>query len=1181
MNEREILMKNDTISVMRHLKSCAKMTFDVEGLVKIAFEDLKPFPHRQAIKSKQAFYLTSLKEKYKRRELQKMAFAEREHMFMALEAESGSFLSFECCTTSPSGEIWLCYGEQNQSHVCRVNCYEGVMLDISMEFDSKMMSMVALPNNIVFYGSLSWLLYSYDMQQKKERWHIRLHDAVLSVCTYTEDDHQFRIFAGLADGTVAIIENGESAIAPIDVMYIPVGQSPVTCVMIIGKQLWCACGNTVHVIHAGTLDAMDNFTVSSNPYDHILSLEPSMTGVFISVRGSSILELWDPQTLSCKMLYDTRSCRYPNLRKEDDAYFNRARITSIMSYENTVWVGTGEGNLMIYDVIETGACKTPSEQSFTGSLAENLCLVTDENDPIRKVEEKVRDMYYRKLNEGINLSPVKQDSQVATTPSSPINITGKASDNMVAMSVGSTIFVGNVEESISVKNKFLSSTPLNSPDKRLKDKVNVTKETESEFHSSQGSFWFDSCGDSFSHHCQHGGNSNEDGDTKGRRKLFDDSHSSELCNGHLMEESEGSTGTVNDDTHDSKTTKDVFPDGHIPSKNDLLSRYVLAQSKSVLQKMKEKKKGDNLITESTEVISSGEHKSHSFDVVEMPESANSSLVVIDSEHSGEAVEKENNEKSRMGKLDNESIVNAINEANKTDITDTELSTGVTSGFAGDSGHVSDISDSVATTNNSPKSNSANKDTYSVSNQLNNKCVKCTDNSSTLRSDIICTCNKTRSNGHVDNFISLQKTVQDLDCVTCKSQSCDCYKNKSDNNKRCANCENCKNGNICSNFNSTGTSSCGTSRNTSVNKLSARSEDSQVPQSTDSELDQDDVFTDANESPFHSRSTLAVSEQDEEATTPTRQITMADSFLGNNKDSENESSVYSLKSAKEELTPNRSSSSSFLSDHSRLESSSTVPEKFQPKNREAQYRIDFTNIQVDTDVESNVSFSLHGSLSSEADYKQVEEFLHQKNGLSGIDPASLIFPADFDISSLDNTDDKLMQLYNNNGCFGTPKSNQTWSSYDEISTPSRVDVDSVSARSARPNMLRVNSIQSNISAATSIISATTMSESLYSADLCLQAKVKISDKPVKCLLKDTSQADPIMLSMSGSYGDDEAVLKWRKEANEMMWTNEPILEICPHTKIAKMPNYMRRLSLMSSPGSSDSSVISMKRLNMSQ
>ena len=64
-----------------------------------------------------------------------------------------------------------------------------------------------------------------------------------------------------------------------------------------------------------TLDALDSFSVSSNPYDHILSLQPGLPGVWISVRGSSILELWDPASLCCKMLYDTRAGRYPNLRK--------------------------------------------------------------------------------------------------------------------------------------------------------------------------------------------------------------------------------------------------------------------------------------------------------------------------------------------------------------------------------------------------------------------------------------------------------------------------------------------------------------------------------------------------------------------------------------------------------------------------------------------------------------------------------------------------------------------------------------------------------------------------------------------------------------------------------------------------------------------------------------------------
>lgn len=60
---------------------------------------------------------------------------------------------------------------------------------------------------------------------------------------------------------------------------------------------------------------MDNFNVSVNPYDHILAMVYSEYGIWITLRGSSILELWDPRSLNCKMLYDTRTDRYPQLRK--------------------------------------------------------------------------------------------------------------------------------------------------------------------------------------------------------------------------------------------------------------------------------------------------------------------------------------------------------------------------------------------------------------------------------------------------------------------------------------------------------------------------------------------------------------------------------------------------------------------------------------------------------------------------------------------------------------------------------------------------------------------------------------------------------------------------------------------------------------------------------------------------
>ena len=36
----------------------------------------------------------------------------------------------------------------------------------------------------------------------------------------------------------------------VDVMYVAIGQAPVTCLMLLGDQIWCASGNTVAVIHA-------------------------------------------------------------------------------------------------------------------------------------------------------------------------------------------------------------------------------------------------------------------------------------------------------------------------------------------------------------------------------------------------------------------------------------------------------------------------------------------------------------------------------------------------------------------------------------------------------------------------------------------------------------------------------------------------------------------------------------------------------------------------------------------------------------------------------------------------------------------------------------------------------------------------------------------------------------------
>ena len=40
LHEKDILQKTDTMGIMKHLKACAKLTYDVEGLVKVGYSFL-------------------------------------------------------------------------------------------------------------------------------------------------------------------------------------------------------------------------------------------------------------------------------------------------------------------------------------------------------------------------------------------------------------------------------------------------------------------------------------------------------------------------------------------------------------------------------------------------------------------------------------------------------------------------------------------------------------------------------------------------------------------------------------------------------------------------------------------------------------------------------------------------------------------------------------------------------------------------------------------------------------------------------------------------------------------------------------------------------------------------------------------------------------------------------------
>lgn len=275
------------------------------------------------------------------------------------------------------------------------------------------------------------------------------------------------------------------------------------------------------------------------------------------------------------------------------------------------------------------------------------------------------------------------------------------------------------------------------------------------------------------------------------------------------------------------------------------------------------------------------------------------------------------------------------------------------------------------------------------------------------------------------------------------------------------------------------------------------------------------------------------------------------------------------------------------------SDSDRPEQVSRSNAmEVKYHLEFSEMQVLTDVEGDLSqqssqvrrgssevsseiearliaqmskldnWSLHNSKSSISSSPKILELMqtpslasrHQSVGRVSRE----LVPGDLGTRS--SMDQRVVDFLRTPSISSRPSS--VWSSFENISTPSVKEQDFIGRQFTNISSYLTHTDSSN--------SLNSMAEALCVVELSMEVKVKIADKPVRGFLKTRNCGEPSILSFTGCYGDDESVLKWRKDPNEKFWTNEPVLEICPKTKLARLPSYMRgRLSSASSQASTKS------------
>ncbi|KAL3870762.1 hypothetical protein ACJMK2_038805, partial [Sinanodonta woodiana] len=965
------------------------------------------------------------------------------------------------------------------------------------------------------------------------QWQLRLHDAVLSVCCYNDDDTIVtRIFAGLADGTLAVVEQVKKPVEPnVEAMYIMIGQAPVTCLMLLDDQLWVASGNTVSIIHARTLDTMDTFSVSVNPYDHILSLVQGVYGIWISLRGSSILELWDPKTLHCKMLYDTRTDRYPHLRKEDDTYFNRARITSILAIDDSVWVGTGEGNLIVYEVIETVQTRTPTDPCSSHDTSSNQSNIfrgkRSKENYSKEIEQKVNELYQRKLQKGARkLSPfyvgdtrLGCDKDVSTR---------NAPKGLADMSNSMTPVAFSDQECSTPRGvspcpyiNFVSVDDFNGKEEvaefNVNDKIKCHKRSK---HSPEN-------------------------------ELHSEHENEQICDINMCEKfsehsdcrlSENDAENSQSERNPQQLTDVIGRNGFVVKHCDLENNFPVSCFGDVTYSSQEKVETDtNILVRPIK----GECKTEKDFVL-------SNSTTRDQSSKGGLVGYEHFDKMLNVGVSNEMIDDGHTGDNKeVSVTEEMLHGNSTVGLE-DVGHLSRINDRSLRgemckldkvdiwLSSLPKHDGEEISEEIAGNGDIPKCQCCTDEQN-VHERLYSVQNESMKE-------EVKKDVSNSQCVHSDSDSDIVFKTSDD------------------------VTGFPAASPLNTGQLSGDTNDGTISTASDNDSGK-------------SGEKIKISHPKKLPHGINRKLKLMKNESVESNVSQADGSIGSLESQRMMVAGS--------------------------KDEGIQYRLEFSGVHVETDSSElgsrklkneNEIFSLGNPLFTEncgnsVDFTQTASLgLFDRNGnTNSIDQQILEFLRTPSLTSrqmnlgLKIIEDDLEwnELYAVQCPSQTPtssadqlfadflktpslssKKSSLWSSYENISTPSQKEFGNGDDR-----FLRAKMTYGHLSHSPSSSSFISNSEMMYSVDLRIEAKVKILDKPVRCLLLTSLNNEPTILSFSGSYGDDEAVLKWQRKPNELLWTNVPVLEICPKTNDVKLPMYMRsRLSSgasLKSHGSGDS------------
>ncbi|XP_031561824.1 uncharacterized protein LOC116297689 [Actinia tenebrosa] len=394
LQERSLLQLSGHLEIMQYMKRAARVMYDVDRLFKASFEEMTKFPTNEMLDEKQKQYRADIKSKLGHVSPIKHETSRSRVSSFTVELPSqdkvdrfDQYQMVECAVATSkdlSGPVCISCSVRGEAKVYLLDINKKEMSTLDAHINSRILCTDVLEDGTVLIGTVFWCVYAFNIESRMELWSVPLRDSVIDLCHYDHvtDD---KVYAALADGCIAVLPNANGSGPPCQGSHVRIGSAPVMCVTMVDSQVWCGCGNNVVVLDASSLEELHATVVSSSPRHQVARLLEGNHGVWCTIRGSSWVMLIDQNSYDFLLKIDVAlDTTIIDAVSESQVYvspFQESRVTTIMPFADELWVGLGNGQVLIFDLIES---ETPSKE---GDLVES-CDSNDEDTPTASTEEE-------------------------------------------------------------------------------------------------------------------------------------------------------------------------------------------------------------------------------------------------------------------------------------------------------------------------------------------------------------------------------------------------------------------------------------------------------------------------------------------------------------------------------------------------------------------------------------------------------------------------------------------------------------------------------------------------------------------------------------------------------------------------------------------------------------------------